>query len=78
MKLNKHIPWESLPDTLTSQHICEILEISRRRVYELFNIHVDHGGIPTFQIGASIKVDKRDLKHWNNGRKSNNSRKSKK
>ncbi|MDQ0254136.1 hypothetical protein J2S74_001509 [Evansella vedderi] len=68
-KTEKHIPWESLPDTLTAQQICEILEMSRRRVYELFKIHVDYGGIPTFQIGASIKVDKKDFKQWNDGRK---------
>jgi excisionase family DNA binding protein len=73
-KTEKHIPWESLPDSLTAHQACEILEISRRRVYELFKIYVNHGGIPTFQIGASIRVDKNDLKQWYDRRKGNNSR----
>lgn len=73
-KTEKHIPWESLEDALTAQQICEILEISRRRVYELFKIHVDYGGIPTFQIGSSIRVDKQDLKQWNDKREGNHSR----
>ncbi|MBU9723648.1 MULTISPECIES: helix-turn-helix domain-containing protein [Bacillaceae] len=73
-KTEKRIPWESLPDTLTAKQVCEVLEIPIRRVYELFKIHVDYGGIPTFQIGASIKVDKKDFKQWNDRRESNNSR----
>ncbi|OIJ16209.1 DNA-binding protein [Anaerobacillus arseniciselenatis] len=73
-KTEKYIPWESLPVFLTAQQVCEILEMSRRRVYELFKIHVDHGGIPTFQIGATIRVDKRDFKQWNDAVKGNNSR----
>jgi excisionase family DNA binding protein len=73
-KTEKHIPWELLPNALTAKQICELLEISRRRVYELFKIHVENGGIPTFQIGASIRVDKKDFKQWNDRRKGNKSR----
>lgn len=64
-----------LPDTLTAQHICKILGISKRRVYELFEVHIEHGGIPTFRIGASIKVDKTEFKQWHEGRKESNSNK---
>ncbi len=67
----KYITWESLPDTLTALHISQYLGISRRRVYELFQISVDHGGIPNFEIGASKRVDKSDLKNWINQKKSN-------
>lgn len=56
--------WESLPDTLTAQHISQFLGISRRRVYELFQIHPDFGGIPNFEIGASKRVEKTDFKIW--------------
>ncbi len=62
----KFTTWESLPDTLTAQHIALFLGISRRRVYELFQIHVSHGGIPNFSIGASKRVDKEDFKQWIN------------
>lgn len=61
---NKFTTWESLPDTLTAQHIAEYLGISRRRIYELFQIHPNHGGIPNFKIGASKRVDKADFKLW--------------
>ena len=56
--------WESLPDTITAQHIAAYLRISRRRVYELLQKHLDHGGIPHFKIGTSIRVDKSDFKEW--------------
>lgn len=60
----KFTTWESLPDTLTALHISQYLGISRRRVYELFQIHIEHGGIPNFEIGASKRVDKADFKQW--------------
>ena len=56
--------WETLPDTLTALHISQFLGISRRRVYELFQINVENGGIPHFEIGASKRVDKSDFKIW--------------
>ncbi|MFB4472912.1 helix-turn-helix domain-containing protein [Bacillus sp. Marseille-P3661] len=60
----KYTTWESLPDTLTAQHIAEFLGISRRRVYELFQRQVEHGGIPHFSIGTSKRVEKSDFKRW--------------
>lgn len=56
--------WESLPDTITAKHIASYLDISRRRVYELCQKHLDDGGIPHFKIGASIRVDKSDFNQW--------------
>lgn len=60
----QYTTWDSLPDTLTAQHISQFLGISRRRVYELFQIHPDFGGIPNFEIGLSKRVEKIDLKNW--------------
>ncbi|ENH95686.1 hypothetical protein J416_14812 [Gracilibacillus halophilus YIM-C55.5] len=61
---NKFSTWDSLPDTLTALHISQFLQISRRRVYELFHTHVEKGGIPNFEIGASKRVSKEDFKKW--------------
>ena len=63
-KTKKYTTWDSLPDTLTATHISEFLGISRRRVYELFQLHVEYGGIPNFAIGSSKRVDKADFKWW--------------
>jgi len=53
-----------LPDILTAQHIADYLKISRRRVYELFQLRPEHGGIPNLEIGASKRVDKVDFLNW--------------
>lgn len=60
----KFTTWDALPDTLTAQHIADYLQISRRRVYELFQLHKEHGGIPNFEIGFSKRADKSDFKKW--------------
>ncbi|WP_078382366.1 helix-turn-helix domain-containing protein [Sutcliffiella halmapala] len=66
--------WESLPDTLTAQHISDFLGISRRRVYELFNMTEFAGGIPSFNIGNTKRVDKEDFKKWIQSRKEEKAR----
>jgi|SRR5690606_22674082 len=63
-EMKKYNSWETLPDTLTALHISEYLHISRRRVYELFQMHVDVGGIPNYEIGTSKRVDKEDFRDW--------------
>lgn len=60
----KYSTWDELPDTLTALHISQFLGISRRRVYELFQLHVNYGGIPNFEIGISKRVEKKDFKEW--------------
>ena len=60
---------EDLPDILTARHIAEYLAISRRRVYELFQLSQEHGGIPNFAIGASKRAEKSDFLNWVEGRK---------
>jgi excisionase family DNA binding protein len=65
----QYTTWESLPDMLEAIHIAQLLGISRRRVYELFQLSVEHGGIPKFKIGATIRVEKLDFKQWIDQRK---------
>lgn len=60
----KYTTWDSLPDTLTASHIAHFLGISRKTVYELFKLRVEHGGIPNFDIGSSKRVEKADLATW--------------
>lgn len=60
---------DQLPDILTAQNIADYLTISRRRVYELFKLHPEHGGIPNFDIGFSKRVDKQDFINWIEARK---------
>ena len=59
----------SLPDILTAQHISDYLGISRRRVYELFQLKPQAGGIPNFEIGLSKRADKADFLNWIKARK---------
>lgn len=55
---------ERLPDILTAQHISDYLGICRRRVYELFQLSPEEGGIPSFDIGLSRRVEKQDFLGW--------------
>jgi hypothetical protein len=54
------------PEIMTAAHISEYLHISRRRVYELFNLSPSHGGIPCITIGASKRVKKSSFIGWLN------------
>lgn len=56
--------FEVLPDLLTAQNVADYISISRRRVYELFQLPVERGGIPCITIGTTKRVDKRDLIKW--------------
>ncbi|MEG6521093.1 helix-turn-helix domain-containing protein [Desulfotomaculum sp. 1211_IL3151] len=67
--MKKQYTVETLPDVLTAQHIADFLIISRRRVYELFDIKPEAGGIPNFEIGQSRRVEKQDLISWIKARK---------
>lgn len=60
---------DSLPEILTARHISDYLCISRRRVYELFQLKPAVGGIPNFDIGASKRVEKQDFIDWIEERK---------
>ncbi|GGE56038.1 hypothetical protein GCM10011391_38800 [Pullulanibacillus camelliae] len=56
--------FKELPEILTAQDIATYLGISRRRVYELFQLHPEHGGIVNFDIGFSKRVQKEDFYQW--------------
>lgn len=57
---------EDYPEIMTAAHIAEYLQISRRRVYELFQIKPASGGIPCIAIGASKRVKKDSFVDWLN------------
>lgn len=54
----------SLPEILTAQDIADYLRISRRRVYELFQLQPGAGGIPNFSVGRSKRVVREDFGAW--------------
>ncbi|MNW51879.1 Helix-turn-helix domain protein [compost metagenome] len=56
--------FDVLPDLMTAQNVADYISISRRRVYELFHLPVESGGIPCIEIGTTKRVDKRDLVKW--------------
>lgn len=55
---------EEMPEILTAKHIADYLHLSRRRVYELFQLKPEYGGIPCLKIGASKRVVKDDFFKW--------------
>lgn len=67
--MKKQYTVETLPDILTAQHIADFLIVSRRRVYELFDIKPEAGGIINFYVGQSRRVEKQDLINWIKARK---------
>ncbi|ARF69488.1 hypothetical protein B7C51_19210 [Paenibacillus larvae subsp. pulvifaciens] len=60
----ENLKLSDLPDILTAQLIADYLSISRRRVYELFQLKPECGGIPNFEVGNSKRVYKYDLTQW--------------
>jgi len=58
------VHWDELPDVLAAQDIADIFKISRRRVYELFQLKPEYGGIPNYEIGNSKRADKEDVRDW--------------
>lgn len=61
---------EILPEILTAQDIADYIGISRRRVYELFQLKPDSGGIPNFELGRSKRALKNDFVKWIESKKS--------
>jgi excisionase family DNA binding protein len=60
---------DAFPDILTVKHIAEYLSLSRKTVYELLKISPQVGGIPSFNIGGSKRVEKKDFIEWMESRK---------
>ena len=61
---------DKLPEMITAKNIADYLGISRRRVYELFQLNTKYGGIPNFDIGLSKRVEKKDFINWIENQKS--------
>lgn len=57
-------PLDEYPEILTCADISEYLHLSRRRVYELLKLSPAHGGIPSFEIGASKRAKRASFKLW--------------
>ncbi|MNW46964.1 Helix-turn-helix domain protein [compost metagenome] len=55
---------DNLPDILTPQQVANYLGISRKKVYELCQLKQEHGGLSSFTIGKSRKVEKSVLLKW--------------
>lgn len=53
-----------MPDEMSAQNIADIFGIDRRRVYDLFDLPLEKGGIPNYSIGNSRRADKEDVKKW--------------
>ena len=66
-KISQAITYEEFPDILTAKHISGHLHLSKVRVYELFRLSVDAGGIKSFDIGRSKRVVKQDYLDWLDG-----------
>lgn len=64
MAEKKVYKWDDMPDVMSAQHIANIMGISRKTVYELFEIKPEHGGIPNYPIGVSKRADKVDVIAW--------------
>lgn len=60
----------SLPNILTAQDIADYLQIGRKKVYELMQITPDSGGIKTFNVGRSRRVERSDFEKWLSQQKS--------
>lgn len=73
MKIKQHISINELPEVITAQNIADHLGISRRRVYELFQLKPASGGIPNFEIGLSKRVEKKDFIEWIDAKKKSKS-----
>lgn len=64
MMRQKILTLVELPDILTPQHVADYLGISRRRVYEYCQLTPEAGGMISFLIGKSRKIEKADLIAW--------------
>lgn len=60
---------DEFPEILTAKHIAYYLSLTPKTIYELFKLNPQAGGIPSFNIGGSKRVDKRDFVKWLEDRK---------
>ncbi len=55
---------DTLPEILTAEHMAKYLGMSRRVIYDLMKTKPEAGGIPSFNIGYSVRVEKSDFISW--------------
>lgn len=65
---------EDMPEIISASHISKYLHVSRNRIYELFQIKPEYGGIPCFTVGTQKRVLKSDFEKWIDDRKRTNIR----
>jgi len=63
---------EQLPDILSPQQIADFVGIARQRVYDACQSRE----LRSFTIGASRKIDKRDMLEWIDSHRKNGSAES--
>ena len=57
---------QEYPEILTAHQIAKVLQLSRRRVYELLQMNPLCGGMKSFDIGRSVRVRKESFVLWIN------------
>lgn len=70
MKRNKILTLDELPDILSPQLFADYVGINRGRVYAYCSISPEAGGIESFTIGNSRKIEKVNLLKWIENQKS--------
>jgi excisionase family DNA binding protein len=63
MRVDRRHEWLKVPE------VAEVLRIARSRAYEL----VAEGEIPSVRIGRSVRVNRRELDRWLEGRRQRSS-----
>lgn len=66
--MNQNKSLEDYPEMMTAAHISQYCGISRKKVYELFKLNPDIGGIPCIEIGITKRVRKETFITWMNKR----------
>lgn len=64
MKRKKIFTMEELPDIMAPQQAADFAGISRGRIYSYCQLSVEAGGLPSFTLGKSRKIEKKALIAW--------------
>lgn len=63
------IKYEDLPDICSVRVVAQYLGLSKDTVYELCQRSPSIGGIPSYMIGGSRKIDRDDMLKWKEARR---------
>lgn len=64
MKREKIHMLDNLPDIMSPQQVADYVGINRGRVYLFCSISPEAGGIKSFTVGNSRKIEKKALLAW--------------